>query len=149
MILCLTVTDLVSSSLGLVGALVLELRQMAWMGSSQGCAAYYFLSSWLVGLSHYLTVLLLCPASIKRFPCQLLLCLLVFSLLPAAPELTSRSTVRVSERQAVCILATSSISHTLHLILRMAVRQLLPALLVILSSRYSVMARSVSFNRER
>ena len=48
LLLSLTLTDLASSSLGLLGGLVLELRDLAWAGSSQGCAAYYFTTSWLL-----------------------------------------------------------------------------------------------------
>ena len=48
LLLCLTLTDLASSSLGLVGGLVLELRDLAWAGNSLGCAAYYFTTSWLL-----------------------------------------------------------------------------------------------------
>ena len=33
---------------------------MAWLGSSGGCAVYYFITSWLVGLSNYLVVCLVC-----------------------------------------------------------------------------------------
>ena len=48
LLLCLTITDLTSSSLGLLGGLVLELRDLAWPGTSQSCAAYYFSTSWLL-----------------------------------------------------------------------------------------------------
>ena len=133
MILCLTVSDLSSSVLGLVGSLVLEVGDLAWRGSSLGCAAYYFVSSWLVGLSNYLIVCLLSP-SLKRVPRHLLLSLLLLPLLPASPELAIRSTVLVSERQSVCILTTNTITHTLYLLLLLAVRHLLPGLLVLLST---------------
>merc|ERR1712083_1136705 len=54
LIFCLTVCDLVCVISGLVGGLILEVGDMSWVGTSQGCAVYYFISSWLVGLSNYL-----------------------------------------------------------------------------------------------
>ena len=48
LILCLTMTDLVTTSCGLLGGLILEVGDMTWVGSSQGCAAYYFISSWML-----------------------------------------------------------------------------------------------------
>ena len=99
-------TDLVTTVTGLVGGLVLELANMSWLGSSQGCAAYYFISSWLLGLSNYLVVCLVCLLLVKRAPgvlarlqeCKLLLLTLtILSLLPATPELLIRSTVKVIE----------------------------------------------------
>ena len=53
-------TDLVTTVSGLVGGLVLEARDMTWAGSRPGCATYYFISSWLFGLSNYLVVCLAC-----------------------------------------------------------------------------------------
>ena len=38
---------------------------MAWIGSSGGCAVYYFITSWLVGLSNYLVVCLVCMILVK------------------------------------------------------------------------------------
>ena len=58
LILCLTITDLVTTVSGLVGGLVIEAGDMTWASSSSGCAAYYFISSWLLGLSNYLVVCL-------------------------------------------------------------------------------------------
>lgn len=46
LIFCLTVCDLVAVISGLVGGLILEVGDMSWVGTSQGCAAYYFISSW-------------------------------------------------------------------------------------------------------
>ena len=46
LIFCLTVCDLVCVISGLVGGLILEVGDMSWVGTSQGCAAYYFISSW-------------------------------------------------------------------------------------------------------
>ena len=68
LILCLTITDLVTTVSGLVGGLVLEAGDMTWAGSSPGCAAYYFISSWLLGLSNYLVVCLVCLLLVKRSP---------------------------------------------------------------------------------
>ena len=39
----------------LVGGLVLEVGHMSWVGSSQGCAAYYFISSWMLVKYFYKT----------------------------------------------------------------------------------------------
>ena len=92
---------------------------MAWLGSSGGCAVYYFITSWLVGLSNYLVVCLVCmilvrekkhllelskknfsPTQVKRaasvlarlHECKyLLLSLVVITVLPAIPELFIRS----------------------------------------------------------
>ena len=105
---------------------------MAWIGSSGGCAVYYFITSWLVGLSNYLVVCLVCMIlvlehlfrfclnsyehQVKRaasvlarlHECKyLLLSLVVITVLPAIPELFIRSTV-VSFGQGVCILSTRS-----------------------------------------
>ena len=105
---------------------------MAWLGSSGGCAVYYFITSWLVGLSNYLVVCLVCMILVKTsYPFQfvlifyeqvkraasvlarlheckyLLLSLVVITVLPAIPELFIRSTV-VSFGQGVCILSTRS-----------------------------------------
>ena len=60
LILCLTMTDLLTTLCGVMGGLILEVGDMSWAGSSQGCAAYYFISSWVVGLSNYLVVCLVC-----------------------------------------------------------------------------------------
>ena len=68
LILCLTITDLVTTVSGLVGGLVIEAGDMTWAGSSPGCAAYYFISSWLLGLSNYLVVCLVCLLLVKRSP---------------------------------------------------------------------------------
>ena len=46
---------------------------MAWLGSSGGCAVYYFITSWLVGLSNYLVVCLVCMILVreKKTPLEL------------------------------------------------------------------------------
>ena len=41
-----------------LGGLILEVGHMTWRGTSGGCSAYYFLTSWLLGLSNYLGNLL-------------------------------------------------------------------------------------------
>ena len=51
-----------------MGGLILEIGDMSWAGSSQGCAAYYFISSWMLGLSNYLVVCLVCLLLVKRAP---------------------------------------------------------------------------------
>ena len=68
LILCLTITDLVTTVSGLVGGLVIEAGDMTWAGSSPGCAAYYFISSWLLGLSNYFVVCHVCLLLVKRSP---------------------------------------------------------------------------------
>ena len=40
--------------------MISQAGDMAWLGSSGGCAVYYFITSWLVGLSNYLVVCLVC-----------------------------------------------------------------------------------------
>ena len=68
LILCLTMADLLTTLCGVMGGLILEVGDMSWAGSSQGCAAYYFISSWVVGLSNYLVVCLVCLLLVKRSP---------------------------------------------------------------------------------
>ena len=41
---------------------------MTWASSSPGCAAYYFISSWLLGLSNYFVVCHVCLLLVKRSP---------------------------------------------------------------------------------
>ena len=36
------------------GGLILEVGHMTWSGSSSACSAYYFLTTWLLGLANYL-----------------------------------------------------------------------------------------------
>ena len=114
---------------------------MTWAGDSQGCAAYYFITSWLVGLSNYLVVCLVCLLLVKRAPgvlarlqeCRLLLLSLVLlSLLPATPELAIRSTVRLSAQQSVCILTTSPLTYALYVTFKLSLRHILPAILILL-----------------
>ena len=140
LILCLTMTDLVTTVTGMVGGLVLELANMSWLGSSQGCAAYYFISSWMLGLSNYLVVCLVCLLLVKRAPgvlarlqeCKLLLLsLILLSLLPATPELAIRGTIQTGAGY-VCILTTSSATYALYVTFKLILRHILPAILIFL-----------------
>ena len=47
-------------SFSLLPTMISQAGDMAWLGSSGGCAVYYFITSWLVGLSNYLVVCLVC-----------------------------------------------------------------------------------------
>ena len=58
MILGLTVTDLITSLVGLIGETVLEVEDWQWFASRYGCVAYYSFNSWLLGVSGYLAVLI-------------------------------------------------------------------------------------------
>jgi len=140
LILCLTVSDLLTVSCGLLGGLILEAGDMMWLGSSGGCAVYYFITSWLVGLSNYLIVCLVCMILVKRAAsvlarlqeCKLLLlCLILITVLPAIPELFIRSTI-VSMGQGICILSTRDSMYGLYIMFKLLVRHLLPVVLVIL-----------------
>jgi len=140
LILCLTVSDLLTVSCGLLGGLILEAGDMAWLGSSGGCAVYYFITSWLVGLSNYLVVCLVCMILVKRaasvlarlHECKyLLLSLVVITVLPAIPELFIRSTV-VSFGQGICILSTRDAMYALYILFKLLLRHLLPVVLVLL-----------------
>ena len=128
---------------------------MMWLGSSGGCAVYYFITSWLVGLSNYLIVCLVCMILVKRAAsvlarlqeCKLLLlCLILITVLPAIPELFIRSTI-VSMGQGICILSTRWVTtimvlaitlttrdsmYGLYIMFKLLVRHLLPVVLVIL-----------------
>jgi len=140
LIFCLTVCDLVAVVSGLVGGLILELGDMSWVGTSQGCAAYYFISSWLVGLSNYLVVCLVCMVLVKRATgilarlqeCKLLLLsLIIITLLPAIPELAIRSTITTQEF-SVCILTTHNHTYSLYVAFKLIIRHLLPGICVLL-----------------
>jgi len=142
LIFCLTVCDLVCVISGLVGGLILEVGDMSWVGTSQGCAAYYFISSWLVGLSNYLIVCLVCMVLVKRSSgilsrlqeCKLLLLsLIIITLLPAIPELAIRSTISdISQGYSFCILTTHHHSYGLYVAFKLIIRHLLPAICVLL-----------------
>ena len=52
----------------LLPTMISQAGDMAWLGSSGGCAVYYFITSWLVGLSNYLVVCLVCMILVlKRY----------------------------------------------------------------------------------
>ena len=140
LILCLTMTDLLTTLCGVMGGLILEVGDMSWAGSSQGCAAYYFISSWVVGLSNYLVVCLVCLLLVKRAPgvlarlqeCKLLLLSLVLlSLLPATPELAIRGTVTTGSHY-FCIYTTNSATYALYVTFKLILRHILPAVLILL-----------------
>lgn len=140
LILCLTVSDILTVSCGLLGGLVLEAGDMTWLGSSSGCAVYYFITSWLVGLSNYLVVCLVCMILVKRAAsvlarlqeCKLLLiCLILITVLPAIPELFIRSTI-ISMGHGICILSARDSTYGLYIMFKLLVRHLLPVVLVIL-----------------
>ena len=65
MILGLTLTDLITSLVGLIGEIVLEAEDWQWIGSRFGCLAYYSFISWLLGISGYLVVLIVSYNKIK------------------------------------------------------------------------------------
>jgi len=142
LIFCLTVCDLVAVISGLVGGLILEVGDMSWVGSSQGCAAYYFISSWLVGLSNYLVVCLVCMVLVKRAAgilarlqeCKLLLLsLIIITLLPAIPELAIRETLSdTSQGYSFCIFNTHHHSYGLYVAFKLIIRHILPAICVLL-----------------
>jgi hypothetical protein len=142
LIFCLTVCDLVCVISGLVGGLILEVGDMSWVGTSQGCAAYYFISSWLVGLSNYLVVCLVCMVLVKRAAgilarlqeCKLLLLSLIcITLLPAIPELAIRSTISdIQAGYSFCILTTHHHTYGLYVAFKIIIRHLLPAICVLI-----------------
>jgi len=142
LILCLTVTDLLTILVGILGGLILEAGGMSWVGSGSGCAVYYFITSWLLGLSNYLIVCLVCMILVKRSSgilsrlqeCRLLLLsLLSLTLLPAIPELGIRSTFSDPLLGAqFCIIATQEGVYGLYVVVKFLVRHLLPLVLVIL-----------------
>jgi len=140
LIFCLTICDLVAVISGLIGGLILELGNMSWVGTSQGCSVYYFISSWLVGLSNYLVVCLVCMILVKRATgilarlqeCKLLLLsLTIVTLLPAIPELAIRSTIATQEF-SVCILTTHNHTYSLYVAFKLIVRHLLPGICVLI-----------------
>ncbi|XP_023326934.1 uncharacterized protein LOC111700294 [Eurytemora carolleeae] len=66
LVLCLTIADLLTVCCGLLGGLILEVGHMTWSGSSSACSAYYFLTTWLLGLANYLVSALLGMIHVKR-----------------------------------------------------------------------------------
>jgi len=143
LILCLTVADLLTTLVGILGALILEAGGMSWMGSgTAGCAVYYFITSWLLGLSNYVIVCLVCMILVKRSSgvlsrlqeCRLLLlCLLFLTLLPAIPELGIRTTFTDPLVGAqFCIISSQDGVYGLYVVVKFLVRHLLPLVLVFL-----------------
>eukprot|EP00092_Neocalanus_flemingeri_P005067 GFUD01005450.1.p1 GENE.GFUD01005450.1~~GFUD01005450.1.p1 ORF type:complete len:315 (-),score=108.79 GFUD01005450.1:100-1044(-) len=142
LVLCLTLSDLLTVCCGLVGGLVLDVGHMTWPGSSTGCSTYYFLTSWLLGLANYLVAVLIGLVHVKRSTgwlsrlqeCRsLLLVLTIVTLLPALPELMVRSTIQLGDNLSVCIISASPVSYGLYVTLKLMVLHMLP-LLVVLSS---------------
>ena len=125
MILALTLTDLMASLVGIMGSLVIEVGGMAWLsGDSQGCAVYYFTSSWLVSLSNYLVTCLSLPASVSRHR-LLLMILLLMSVLPALPELGVREVIS-SGSESICIFSTDNVIYCLYFASKMIARHIIP-----------------------
>jgi len=142
LVLCLTMADMLTVLCGLVGGLVLELGHMTWAGTSTGCSSYYFLSSWLLGLSNYLVSVLVGLVHVKRADSWLsrlaevrglLLVLTVATLLPALPELLVRSTISLSSEVSVCIISASSVPYALYVTFKLLVLHILPAVIVLVS----------------
>jgi hypothetical protein len=142
LVLCLTLADSLTVCCGLVGGLVLEVGHMTWSGSSTGCSTYYFLTSWLLGLTNYLVAVLIGLVHVKRSTgwlsrlqeCRsLLLVLTIATLLPALPELMVRSTIQLEDNLSVCIISASPVPYGLYVTLKLLVLHLLP-MLVVLSS---------------
>ena len=134
--------DMLTIVCGLIGALVLELGHMTWAGTATGCSSYYFLTSWLLGVSNYLVSVLLCLVHVKRSTSwlsrlaevrSLLLVLAVATLLPALPELMLRSTITLGNDLNVCIISASSVPYALYVTLKLIVLHLLPAAIVLTS----------------
>ena len=107
-----------------------------------GCSSYYFLSSWLLGLSNYLVSVLVGLVHVKRADSWLsrlaevrglLLVLTVATLLPALPELLVRSTISLSSEVSVCIISASSVPYALYVTFKLLVLHILPAVIVLVS----------------
>jgi len=142
LVLCLTLSDLLTVCCGLVGGLVLEVGHMTWSGSSTGCSTYYFLTSWLLGLANYLVAVLIGLVHVKRSTgwlsrlqeCRsLLLVLTIATLLPALPELMVRSTIQLGDKLSVCIISASPVPYGLYVTLKLLVLHLLPLMVVLAS----------------
>jgi len=142
LVLVLTLADLATVLAGLVGGLALEVGQMTWAGDTLGCQAYYFLTSWLLGLANYLVAVLLSLLHVKRSTgwksrlaeCRLLLLLLTLtSLLPALPELSLRSTVALTPHLSVCIISASPLLYVSYTAAKLVALHILPSLVIILS----------------
>jgi len=142
LVLCLTVSDLLTVCCGLVGGLVLEVGQMNWSAGTMGCSVYYFFTSWVLGLANYLVSVLIGLVHVKRSTgwlsrlqeCwPLLLVLTVTTLLPALPELLVRSTINVDETTSVCIISVSSVPYGLYYVFKLVVTHIIPMVVVALS----------------
>ena len=142
LVLCLTVSDLLTVCCGLVGGLVLEVGHMSWSAGTMGCSIYYFLTSWLLGLANYLVSVLIGLVHVKRSTSwlsrlqecwPLLLVLTVTTLLPALPELAVRSTIPIDETTSVCIISVSSVPYGLYYTFKLVVTHILPMAVVSLS----------------
>ena len=142
LVLCLTAADLLTVVCGLVGGLVLEVGDLSWAGNSQSCAAYYFLTSWLLGAANCLVTVLAGLVHVKRSTGwlsrlqevrSLLLVLTAATLIPALPELLVRSTVQLSDTMSVCIISASPVPYGLYVTLKLLVLHLLPSLVVLIS----------------
>ena len=113
---------------------------MAWLGWDSGCSIYYFITSWLVGLSNYLVVCLICLLLVKRAASVLarlqecwflLVSVIVITVLPAIPELFIRATISAFGH-GVCILATQDFFYGLYITFKLLLRHLAPAILILL-----------------
>lgn len=142
LVLCLTMSDWMTVCCGLVGCLVMEVGNMTWSGSSLGCSFYYFLTSWLLGLSNYLVVVLIGLVHVKRSTgwlarlqeCRaLLLVLTVTTFLPALPELLVRSTILLDNSTSVCYISASPVSYGLYFTIKLVTLHLVPLVLVMAS----------------
>lgn len=142
LVLCLTIADLLTVCCGLLGGLILEVSHMTWRGTSGGCSAYYFLTSWLLGLSNYLVSALLGMIHVKRSTgwisrlqeCRLLLlCIVLATLLPALTELLVRSTINFDNNYSICIITAEPVSYGLYVAFKLIMSHILPIVIVIIT----------------
>jgi len=142
LVLCLTIADLLTVCCGLLGGLILEVGHMTWRGTSGGCSAYYFLTSWLLGLSNYLVSALLGMIHVKRSTgwvsrlqeCRLLLlCIVLATLLPALTELLVRSTINIDDNYSICIITAEPVSYGLYVAFKLIMSHILPIVIVVIT----------------
>jgi len=142
LVLCLTMADWLTVCCGLVGCLVMEVGHMTWSGSSLGCSSYYFLTSWLLGLSNYLVVVLIGLVHVKRSTgwlarlqeCRaLLMVLTIATFIPALPELLVRSTILLDNSTSVCYISTSPVAYGMYVTIKLVTLHLVPMVLVMAS----------------
>lgn len=142
LVLCLTMADWLTVCCGLVGCLVMEVGHMTWSGSSLGCSSYYFLTSWLLGLSNYLVVVLTGLIHVKRSTgwlarlqeCRaLLLVLTIATFIPALPELLVRSTILLDNNTSVCYISASPVAYGMYVTIKLVTLHLVPMVLVMAS----------------